>query len=184
MPAACARRDAGRRRGRTDAPPSTGRATSRTSTTSRPGCWARRASCGRREVSRGAEVSLLSARKFWHALGFPIVDDEDALFTEADLTGAAVVAGMVREGVLDEATALSMTRAFAGPPTGWRCWQTQLMAEALGDAPESTPAARRGRLPPTGHQPRRAGPRRPAAHGWPSWPTGSSRCSSTRGAGT
>ena len=43
------------------------------------------ATMGRRDVCRGAEVSLLSARKFWHALGFPNVEDEDAMFTEADL---------------------------------------------------------------------------------------------------
>ena len=33
----------------------------------------RPASMGRREVSRGAGVSVRSARKFWHALGFPVV---------------------------------------------------------------------------------------------------------------
>ena len=49
----------------------------------------------RREVSRGAEVSLLSARKFWHALGFPVVDTDDELFTEADQKALAAVAGIV-----------------------------------------------------------------------------------------
>ena len=47
---------------------------------------------GRRDVSRGAEVSLLTARKFWHALGFPIVEDDDELFTEADLMALTAVA--------------------------------------------------------------------------------------------
>ena len=51
----------------------------------------------RRDVSRGAEVSLLSARKFWHALGFPVVDTDDELFTEADQKALAAVAGIVRE---------------------------------------------------------------------------------------
>jgi adenylate cyclase len=93
------------------------------------------ATMGRRDVSRGAQVSLLSARKFWHALGFPIVEDEDAMFTEADLMALQAVARLVREEQLDEETALAMTRAFARTTDRLAVWQTQLMAEALA-APE------------------------------------------------
>ena len=69
----------------------------------------RPASMARRDVSRGAEVSLLSARKFWHALGFPIVADDDEMFTEADLMALKAVARLVRDQELDEETALAMT---------------------------------------------------------------------------
>ena len=85
----------------------------------------------RRDVSRAAEVSLLSARKFWHALGFPVVDTDDELFTEADQRALAAVAGIVREGLLDEATALAMTRAFARSTDRLAGWQSQLIAEAV-----------------------------------------------------
>jgi adenylate cyclase len=85
----------------------------------------------RREVSTGAQVSLLSARKFWHALGFPVVDTDDELFTEADQQALATVAGIVREGLLDEATALAMTRAFARSADRLAGWQSQLIAEAV-----------------------------------------------------
>ena len=85
----------------------------------------------RRDVSRGAEVSLLSARKFWHALGFPVVDTDDELFTEADLKALAAVAGIVRDGLLDEPTALAMTRAFARSADRLAGWQSQLIAEAV-----------------------------------------------------
>ena len=82
----------------------------------------------------GAEVSLLSARKFWHALGFPNVGDEDTeLFTDADLQALRSVVGMVREGVFDEPSALSMIRALGRTTDRLAGWQTQLMAEALGD---------------------------------------------------
>ncbi len=91
----------------------------------------RPATMGRRQVSQGAEVSLLSARKFWHALGFPLVADEDMAFTEADLTALRRVARLVREGVVDEPLALSMTRALARTTDRLAVWQTQLMAEAL-----------------------------------------------------
>ncbi|MEW1955028.1 adenylate/guanylate cyclase domain-containing protein [Terrabacter sp. NPDC080008] len=85
----------------------------------------------RRDVSRGAEVSLLSARKFWHALGFPVVDTDDELFTEADQKALSAVAGIVRDGLLDEQTALAMTRAFARSADRLAGWQSQLIAEAV-----------------------------------------------------
>ncbi|MEO7448682.1 MAG: adenylate/guanylate cyclase domain-containing protein [Humibacillus sp.] len=85
----------------------------------------------RRDVSSGAEVSLLSARKFWHALGFPVVDTDDELFTEADLEALSTVAGIVRDGLLDETTALAMTRAFARSADRLAGWQSQLIAEAV-----------------------------------------------------
>ena len=39
----------------------------------------------RREVSGAVGTSLLSARKFWRALGFPNVGDAAQAFTEADV---------------------------------------------------------------------------------------------------
>lgn len=90
----------------------------------------------RRQVSAAAEVSLLSARRFWHALGFPNVGDEDTVFTAADLQALRSVVGLVREGVFEETTALSMIRALGRTTDRLAVWQTQLMAEALGDLPE------------------------------------------------
>jgi len=88
----------------------------------------------RRDVSSAAGLSLRSARKFWHALGFANVeDDEDRVFTQADIQALRSVADLVREGVFDEPTALAMTRAFARTTDRLAVWQTQLMAEALGD---------------------------------------------------
>jgi adenylate cyclase len=96
----------------------------------------------RREVSAGAEVSLRSARKFWHALGFPVVDTDEELFTEADLEALSTVAGIVREGLLDETTALAMTRAFARSADRLAGWQSQLIAEAVeADASAEGPTA-------------------------------------------
>src|SRR6476661_6401107 len=91
------------------------------------------ATMARRDVSRGAEVSLLSARKFWHALGFPNVEDDDAMCAEADQMALMATARLVREQELDETTALAMTRAFARTTDRLAVWQTQLMAEALAD---------------------------------------------------
>jgi len=97
----------------------------------------------RREVSAAASVSLLSARRFWQALGFSTVQDEDVKFTDADLVALRSMVALVRGGVFDEATALSMTRAFARTTDRLAVWQTQLMAEALAGEDESGGAADR-----------------------------------------
>lgn len=93
----------------------------------------RPATMGRREVSRGAGVSIRSARKFWHALGFPLVSEDDAMFTEADLAALAGVAELVRSGAVDEDFALSMTRALARTMDRLAIWQTQLVAEEIAE---------------------------------------------------
>ena len=97
-----------------------------------------RRSMRRRDVSSKASVSLRSARKFWHALGFPNVGDEDTVFTDADLKALQSVAALVRRGVFDEPTALAMTRAFARTTDRLAVWQTQLMAEAMGEGSPTT----------------------------------------------
>ena len=86
-----------------------------------------------REVSAKASVSLMSARKLWHALGFPKAGDEDTVFTDADLAALRSVATLVREGVLDEPTALAMTRALARTTDRLAVSQTQLVAESIGE---------------------------------------------------
>ena len=86
-----------------------------------------------REISTKAAVSLHSARKFWHALGFPNVADDDMVFTEADRIALQSLAALVRDDVFDEPTALAMTRAFARTTDQLAVWQVQLMAEAIGE---------------------------------------------------
>jgi adenylate cyclase len=96
----------------------------------------------RREVSQAAGVSLLSARKFWRALGFPIVDDEDQAFTAEDVAALRTVTGLVRDGLMDEATALGMTRAVGRSVDRLATWQVQLLAEYVQGLDElSAPAA-------------------------------------------
>ena len=85
----------------------------------------------RREVSAQAGVSLQSARRFWRALGFPNVGDEMAAFTTADLHALEQVAGLVRDGTLDDATAIAMTRAVGRSTDRLASWQVQLLAEAV-----------------------------------------------------
>ncbi len=85
----------------------------------------------RRQVSAAAGVSLLSARRFWHALGFPRVGDDDSMFTDADLEALTTIVRMVRTGYLDEQTALAMTKAVARSADRLAAWQTSIVQEML-----------------------------------------------------
>jgi adenylate cyclase len=91
----------------------------------------RPASMGRREVSEGAGVEPVTARRFWHAMGFQNVGDDEAMFTEADLEALKRVARLIADDQVTEELALGMTRAFARTADRLAVWQTQLVAESL-----------------------------------------------------
>ncbi len=75
---------------------------------------------------------LPTARRFWHALGFPQPQDWGEMpFTEADARALARIMGLIDAGVLDRELALSMTRAFARSTERLAVWQAQLVAESL-----------------------------------------------------
>ncbi len=94
----------------------------------------RSASMARAEVSEGAGVDPGEARRFWHAMGFQVVEDDQAMFTDADLEALARVTRLVRSGIVSEELALGMTRAFARTSDRLAVWQTQLVAESLTPA--------------------------------------------------
>ncbi len=86
---------------------------------------------GGQQISDAADVPIHRVRRFWHALGFPVVDDDEAIFTEADLIALRRVDGLISAGVIDEEFALAMTRALARTADRLSVWQTQLTAEAI-----------------------------------------------------
>ncbi|HKG51981.1 MAG TPA: adenylate/guanylate cyclase domain-containing protein [Actinomycetales bacterium] len=94
----------------------------------------------RRDVSQAAGVSLLSARRFWRALGFPNVGDDVPAFTEADVQALNVVTGLVRDGLIDETTAMAMTRAVGRTADRLATWQVQLLAEYVASESEGDEA--------------------------------------------
>ncbi len=99
----------------------------------------------RREVARSVGVSLLSARKLWRALGFPVVTDEDTAFTDVDRDSLARAVGAVRSGLLDEDTVIALARALGQTTDRLVSWQTEALTEFLvrekgpdGATPEAT----------------------------------------------
>ncbi len=82
----------------------------------------------------GAQMSLPSVRSFWQALGFQLVQDEDARFAEADIVALREVARLIRDEAVSEDLALAMTRAFGRTADRLAVWQTQLVSEAVAAA--------------------------------------------------
>jgi len=85
----------------------------------------------RREVARAVGVSLLSARKLWRALGFANVTDQDVAFTDGDAEALGRVVTLVREGLIDEATAIALARAIGQTTDRLVSWHTEALLEHL-----------------------------------------------------
>lgn len=84
----------------------------------------------RPEVAAILDIPDAVTDRFWHALGFPIVEDDEAIFTGADVAALRRVQALLADGVAEE-TALAMTRALARTTDRLAVWQTQLIAEVF-----------------------------------------------------
>ena len=85
----------------------------------------------RREIAKRVGVSLLSARKLWRALGFANVTDQDVAFTDADSQALARVVGLVRDGLIDEPTAIAFARALGQTTDRLVSWHIEALLEHL-----------------------------------------------------
>lgn len=85
----------------------------------------------RREVAAGVGLSLYSARKLWRALGMPNFTDDDLAFTQADLEHLKAMPRLVREGLVTEEAAISVTRAIGQMTDRMVVWQIEALVEDL-----------------------------------------------------
>ncbi len=89
----------------------------------------------REQVAEGAGLSVDEAARYWRALGFPDAGDEYA-FTVWDMEALRAVADLVRDGVVDERTAVQMIRAL-GRMTGRLAeWHVETLAGIVESAEE------------------------------------------------
>lgn len=82
-----------------------------------------------REMAKEMGVSTHSARKLWRALGFPNLDDDVKAFTQTDAEALATMVGLVREGYLNEETAISLTRSVGQMTDRMVVWQIEALVE-------------------------------------------------------
>lgn len=77
------------------------------------------------ELAERAGVPIDMARKFWRGMGFPNVQDDARVFTEADAESLRGWHGMVERGVIDEQTMLSLLRALSYTVDQLAMWQVE-----------------------------------------------------------
>ncbi|GAA3284165.1 adenylate/guanylate cyclase domain-containing protein [Nesterenkonia halobia] len=82
-----------------------------------------------RQMAREMGVSTHSARKLWRALGFPNLDDDVKAFTHTDVEALATMIDLVREGHLNEETAISLTRSIGQMTDRMVVWQIEALVE-------------------------------------------------------
>lgn len=97
----------------------------------------------RRDMASELGVSLISARKLWRALGFPNVKDEDRAFTQLDTDAIGTMIDLVRRGILNEETAISLTRSIGQMTDRMVVWQIEALVENKISEGMTDPQARR-----------------------------------------
>lgn len=85
----------------------------------------------RREAAHSGEISLLSARKIWRALGMPNLKDDDVFFTGADSEALGTVSAMVRSGHVTEDGILSIVRSVGQMMDRMVAWQVEALVEDM-----------------------------------------------------
>ena len=87
----------------------------------------------REQIAEGVGLSVAEVARYWRAFGFPDVGDEQA-FTVWDMEALRAVIELVRDGVVDEPTAVQMVRAL-GRMTGRLAeWHVETLAEIVEEA--------------------------------------------------
>jgi adenylate cyclase len=85
----------------------------------------------RDEAAASAGVSVEYARRLWRAMGFANVGDEAKAFTDVDLAALSRLMSLVRDGVIDEELAVSLTRAMGHYSARLVEWQVDALVEHL-----------------------------------------------------
>ncbi|NED95189.1 adenylate/guanylate cyclase domain-containing protein [Phytoactinopolyspora alkaliphila] len=85
------------------------------------------------QIAEAAGLSVENARRYWRALGFPDVGDENA-FTVWDLEALRGVTELVESKAVNDATAIQMVRAL-GRMTGRLAeWHVETLAEIVEES--------------------------------------------------
>ena len=86
----------------------------------------------RQEVAERAGIDLDEARRLWRALGFPEVDDEQRVFTSADVAALADAAALLAEDIVDGDGLVELARPLGNLMSRLAAAQTNFISEVLG----------------------------------------------------
>jgi adenylate cyclase len=83
------------------------------------------------ELAERSGVPLDYSRRLWRAMGFADVPDHERVFTEGDLFALHALRDLEAAGLIDEATALTSTRAMGQQLSRLAEWQVSILTERL-----------------------------------------------------
>lgn len=92
---------------------------------------------GRPRTLRRADVSSLASvdpefpRRLWRALGFANARDEDVVFNENDVDAVRRMTALVRDGLINEHTAIGIARAIGRSTDRMSMWLLQLISDMM-----------------------------------------------------
>ena len=86
----------------------------------------------RLEVAQHAGVSLDEARRLWRALGFPEVDDQQRVFTDADVAALTDAAALIKANIVDSDALVELARPLGNLMSRLAAAQTHFITEVLG----------------------------------------------------
>lgn len=93
----------------------------------------------RREIAEKSGVPPERTVKIWRALGFPVVDDDAVVFTDADLAALRAGERLIGTGVISEESETLMTRALGHHLSRLAEWQVHTLWAWLTTRSEAPP---------------------------------------------
>src|SRR3954466_10749632 len=69
--------------------------------------------------------------RLWRALGFPDAEDDELVFTDADVQALSVLSELIDSGFVDEDSEASIARAMGQALSRLADWQTDMLADVL-----------------------------------------------------
>ncbi|MET9267455.1 adenylate/guanylate cyclase domain-containing protein [Amycolatopsis sp. NPDC004079] len=90
----------------------------------------------RLEVAKRAGVPEERSRRLWRALGFATVEDDEMVFTDADVEAMRIADGLVSSGLVAPGMEVAVTRALGQHLSRLAEWQVHMLWELITDNPE------------------------------------------------
>lgn len=87
-----------------------------------------------RDIADRAGIEPAMASRYWRALGFPDVDPDDRVFTDADVDALTTVASMIQVGLTDVDVSVQMARVLGSSMA--RVAEALIMASMSAPRPE------------------------------------------------
>nr|WP_202542655.1 adenylate/guanylate cyclase domain-containing protein [Streptomyces sp. SID2563] len=93
----------------------------------------------RRDVAARAGVEFERAVRVWRALGFPAVDDDARVFTDADVEALRAGERLIAAGLITEHSEALMARALGHHLSRLADWQVDTLRDWMGQAGDTAP---------------------------------------------